>query len=172
MKVKGVEFENWSHYKTCAMFIAMPTCSFKCDKECGKPVCQNSKLAFEPIIDVDIYKLAESYCNDPISKAIVFGGLEPFDNITDLYKAIYIFRQYTQDPIIIYTGYTKEELQSGEIHQGAHTMCHDIYTSIIKKSNIIIKYGRFIPNDKEKYNEILGVNLASQNQYAIEYNCK
>jgi hypothetical protein len=32
--------------------------------------------------------------------------------------------------------------------------------------NIIIKYGRFIPNHQPHYDEILGVKLASDNQYA------
>ena len=32
--------------------------------------------------------------------------------------------------------------------------------------NIIIKFGRFIPNDKPHRDTILGVNLASSNQYA------
>ena len=31
---------------------------------------------------------------------------------------------------------------------------------------IIIKYGRFIPNQQKHYDEILGVYLASDNQYA------
>jgi len=32
--------------------------------------------------------------------------------------------------------------------------------------NIIIKYGRFIPGQEKHYDEILGVYLASNNQYA------
>ena len=32
--------------------------------------------------------------------------------------------------------------------------------------NIIIKFGRYVPNQKEHYDEILGINLASSNQYA------
>ena len=32
--------------------------------------------------------------------------------------------------------------------------------------NIIIKYGRYIPNKEKYYNEVLGVYLASENQYA------
>ena len=32
--------------------------------------------------------------------------------------------------------------------------------------NIIIKYGRFIPGDKPHRDELLGIDLASQNQYA------
>ena len=32
--------------------------------------------------------------------------------------------------------------------------------------NIVIKFGRFVPNQTPHYDEILGVNLASDNQYA------
>ena len=32
--------------------------------------------------------------------------------------------------------------------------------------NIIIKFGRYIPNRNNKYDEILGVTLASDNQFA------
>ena len=37
---------------------------------------------------------------------------------------------------------------------------------LLKFSNIIIKFGRYIPGQKPHYDEILGVNLASDNQYA------
>ena len=32
--------------------------------------------------------------------------------------------------------------------------------------NIIVKFGRFIPDQESHYDEVLGVNLASNNQYA------
>ena len=37
-----------------------------------------------------------------------------------------------------------------------------------KLKNVIIKYGRFIPNEKSHWDEILQVNLASSNQFAEE----
>ena len=37
---------------------------------------------------------------------------------------------------------------------------------ILKKyKNIIVKFGRFIPNQEKQYDEVLGVYLASNNQY-------
>ena len=42
------------NYKKISMFIIFPTCNFKCDKECGKQVCQNSTLALSPNIDISI----------------------------------------------------------------------------------------------------------------------
>ena len=32
--------------------------------------------------------------------------------------------------------------------------------------NIIVKYGRYIPDQEKHYDEVLGVYLASNNQYA------
>ena len=37
-----------------------------------------------------------------------------------------------------------------------------------KFANVIIKFGRFIPNQKPHFDEVLGVELASPNQYAVE----
>lgn len=167
IKLKGLEHENWSHYKSCAMFLAFPCCSFKCDKECGKPVCQNSELAFSQSITVDIDKIAKQYVENPISTAIVFAGLEPFDSSIELLNAIHIFRNYTKDPIIIYTGYTEEELNNGNIGI-AHDLAISIYKKI-KEEKVIIKYGRFIPDSISKFDEILGITLASNNQYAVSY---
>ena len=32
--------------------------------------------------------------------------------------------------------------------------------------NVIVKFGRFIPNQESHYDKILGVNLVSNNQYS------
>ena len=135
------------------MTIEMPFCAFKCDKECGINVCQNSTLAQEPNIDISIEKLITRYLNNPITKAIVFQGLEPFDSWDDLYKFCKIFRNNSQDIIVIYTGYNKEEILI-QIQQLSFL------------GNIIVKFGRFIPNKPHKFDEVLGVELASDNQYA------
>jgi len=40
-------------------------------------------------------------------------------------------------------------------------------TEVIEEfDNIIVKFGRFRPNQKPHFDEVLGVNLASDNQYA------
>ena len=86
-------------------------------------------------------------------------GLEPFDSMLTVTNFIHLLRQEynCHDDIVIYTGYTKEELQNMQI---------DILTKLKNYDNIIIKYGRFIPDCKSHYDEVLGVNLASPNQYA------
>ena len=66
-----------------------------------------------------------------------------------------------QTDVVIYTGYTKEELQN-KIYKDNIS-----YLDKLKQyKNIIIKYGRYIPDQEPHYDEVLGVNLASDNQYA------
>ena len=101
---------------------------------------------------------------NPLTHAFVFGGLEPFDSFEDLKALLECIRnKYNcQDDIVIYTGYTEDEL----VH-GARTELHDYYFYISNHfSNIIIKFGRFVPNQEKHYDVTLGVELASPNQYA------
>ena len=155
MEIKGIIHEDFVNYKVCSMTIAMPYCTFKCDKECGSNVCQNSKLVKDPTLDIPAAKIIDQYLYNPLSHAIVFQGLEPFDSYNDIYYFIYALRFIfkNNDPVVIYTGYNKDEILSK-------------IEDLRKFSNIIIKFGRYIPGQKPHYDEILGVNLASDNQYA------
>lgn len=154
MLIKGLVDESFVDYKKPCMYIAFSKCSFKCDREAGCSICQNSRLAQEEDIDISIIEIISRYVKNPITKAIVMSGLEPFDSPLDLFALIVELRNYTSDDIIIYTGYTEQEIES--------------YVNALKKeySNIIIKFGRFIPNQEKHYDEVLGVELASPNQYA------
>lgn len=154
MLIKSLVEEDFVNYKKPSMFIIFPSCTFKCDKEAGCSICQNGGLANEPDIDISFIEIVSRYVKNPITKAIVFGGLEPFDSIWIL-RLIIEFRLYTNDEIIIYTGYTEEELQA-----------EGMIDALQKYKNIIIKFGRFIPNQEKHYDEVLGVELASPNQYA------
>lgn len=171
MKIKGITDECFSDYKAPAMYIAFPKCSFKCDKELGANYCQNSQLAKEPTIEIEKENLIERYLKNPITEAIVFGGLEPFDSELDLLPFVdCLRRQYKcNDKIIIYTGYTEGELQRGEWGNGTQEKQKQYWSSLISYGNIIIKFGRFRPNEEPHFDDILGVNLASKNQYAKEY---
>lgn len=156
MVIKGLNECDIVNYKKTSMFIIFPHCSFKCDKECGRNVCQNSALACAPIFEIDTEKIIERYVSNPLTKALVCGGLEPFDSWEELQNLIFNFRQQSIDDIVIYTGYTEEEIK-------------DKVEWLKLYSPIIIKYGRFIPSQEKHYDEILGVDLASPNQYAKEY---
>ena len=74
----------------------------------------------------------------------------------DLSYFLGLFRSYSSDTIVIYTGYTEEELVK-------------TIPWLQKFGNIIVKFGRFIPNSPHIYDAVLGVELASNNQYAKAY---
>lgn len=157
MKVKNIIFEDFVNYKKPSMFISTSKCTFKCDKECGKPVCQNSELAKAPTIEIDYEEIIERYLNNPITEAVVIGGLESFDTFEELYNFIKVFREKSNDDIVIYTGYYPEEIKNK-------------IEKLYNFENIYIKFGRFIPNYPHKFDEILGVELSSNNQFTLPIN--
>ena len=151
--IKGIQDEDFVNYKKPSMIIAFPHCTFKCDIECGKQVCQNGTLAKTPNIEVNEKDIVQRYLNNLITKSIVIAGLEPFDDFEQLLTLISEFRKFTDDEILVFTGFTKDEIDN-EIR-------------VLKQyKNIIIKYGRFIPDQQEHYDKVLGIYLASDNQYA------
>ena len=150
MLVKFITDEDIVNYKKTCMVIGSPVCI---DFKCGKELCQNSPIAKTNDIEVDNLKIVRRYLNNPLTQAVVMQGLEPMDSFNDVTEFIGKFRCRCTDDIVIYTGYTKCEIKE-EIN-------------ILKKwNNIIIKYGRFVPNQEKHYDEVLGVELASNNQYA------
>lgn len=161
MLVKGIIDEDFVNYKKTSMFIACHSCTFKCDKLSGKQVCQNCALAKTPNLDVTPHMIVRRYLHNPISKAIVFGGLEPFDDIINIIKIICGIRYRCNDDVVIYTGYTSEEV---------HLYFKDAMQKLMEFPNIIVKFGRFIPDQESRYDEVLGVTLASKNQYAVKFN--
>jgi organic radical activating enzyme len=152
--IKGLLDEDFVNYRKPSMFISFPYCSFKCDKEFGKNLCQNSSLAKSPNIEVNIEKIVDRFTSNDITKAIVLGGLEPldsFESVTDIIKSVR--GRGCLDDVVIYTGYTEEESIE--------------YINKLKQfENIIVKFGRYIPNQEKHYDEVLGVYLISDNQYA------
>lgn len=153
MVIKQLIDEDFVNYKKPSMFIGFPNCSWKCDKECGMQVCQNSALATAISKNIGVKTIVNRYINNPITSAICCGGLEPFDTWDDLYQLVTYLRISTQDDIVIYTGYYKEEIEE--------------YIDKLKVfPNIVIKFGRYIPGREKHYDEVLGIYLASDNQYA------
>lgn len=155
MKIKGIVEEDFTNYKVPSMFIGTSKCSFKCETESGIKCCQNSSLATAMTLDIDDSVIIEKYLNNPISKAIVFGGLEPLDTFDEVTEFIAKLRyQYHCDnTVVIYTGYNKTEISSQ-------------LSGLEDYGNIIVKFGRYIPAQQKHYDEVLGVYLASDNQYA------
>jgi len=151
MKIKGIIDEDFVNYKKPSMTIEFPICK---DFKCGKELCQNSPLAKAPIYDIPIDKIIKRYMSNNITSAVVAQGLDPIDSAEELLDFIKEFRKVSDDDIVIYTGYNEDEI----------FMTVNFLQEFYK--NIIIKYGRYIPNQTPHYDEVLGVNLASDNQYA------
>ena len=154
MLIKGLVQEDFVNYKKPSMFVSTATCSFKCDRESGTQCCQNSALALQPDIEIGIGRLVAMYTGNPITQAVVFGGLEPMDQFEDVSKFISRLRTTgCRDDVVIYTGYNKTEIS-------------DKLWMLAAFPNIIVKFGRFVPNSEPRFDAVLGVTLASKNQYA------
>lgn len=153
MIIKNLIDEDFVNYKLPSMYIGFPKCNFKCEKECGKRVCQNGILATSHNIDIELDEIISRYMSNFITSAIVIAGLEPFDSFDDLYELVKHIRNCTEDDIVIYTGYYNYEII-------------DMLQELSQYKNIIVKFGRYIPDQQLHYDEVLGVNLASDNQYA------
>lgn len=154
MRIKGITDEDFVNYRVPSMFISTATCDFKCDMECGKQICQNSALSKMPSIDVADFRIIDRYAYNPITKAIVLGGLEPMDQFDEMTSLISGFRvRGIDDDIVIYTGYNRNEIE-WRLDQ------------LMRYKNIIVKFGRYVPDQEPHFDDVLGVMLASDNQYA------
>lgn len=155
MRVKDILPEDFINYKLPSMFISTCFCDYKCclEQNLDIGVCQNTPLAQSDNIDIPDQTIYEQFINNPITKAVVIGGLEPIKQIDELVELIDLFRgQKANCPFVIYTGYNKEEITQ-ELDR------------LKPYGNIVMKYGRYIPNHLPHFDPILGVELASDNQY-------
>lgn len=156
IEVKGIIWEDMVNYKKISTTLMFPKCDFKCDKENGIQLCQNWKLAAVPSQIIPINGFMRKYKNNPITEAIVLQGLEPLDSQVDILTVAAGLNDFNiTDDLIIYTGYNKDEIPKKFLSNLA---------SIIP-GHLIIKWGRYIPNQESHYDEVLGVYLASDNQY-------
>lgn len=157
MRIKQIVEEDFVNYREASMFLGTISCNGKCCIEAGIPltVCQNDPLRKSCYLTVPDDVLIERYLKNPITSSIVFGGLEPFEQYDELLLFIRALRnEYNcEDTVVIYTGYNRNEIET-------------MVDELAQFKNIIIKFGRYVPNDTSHYDEVLGVTLASQNQYA------
>lgn len=155
MRLKSLVYEDFTQYRKPSMFLGSCFCDFKCEKEYGKDChCQNSPAYMEKIVDCADVQLVEKYLKNPITKAVVIGGFEPLLQFDELIQFIEAFRKYSNDDIVIYTGYTEDEIEAP-------------ISKLKTYKNIILKVGRYIPHQNKHYDKVLGVELASDNQYGI-----
>lgn len=155
MRIKTLVEEDFTNYKLPSMFIGTASCNGKCCTEAGIPisVCQNDGWRACGVMTVSDDTLVDRYMGNVFSQSIVFGGLEPFEQFEELVALISKFREQTLDDIVIYTGYNKEEIT-------------EQVEKLKQFPNIVIKFGRFVPDSTKRYDDVLGVTLVSDNQYA------
>lgn len=156
MRLKNIIDTDIVNYKEINMTLEFAVCTLKCDELNGCHVCQNSPLLFQPDINIENEEIIRRYMGNKLTHAVVCAGLEPLDQFAELISLIKDFRKVSDDDIVIYTGYTEEELET----MGCIDMLKHYH-------NIIIKVGRYIMNCEPHYDELLGVELASPNQYAV-----
>lgn len=156
--IKEIVDENFQDYNKAAMFIATSRCDFKCLKELGLDcsVCQNMSVSKMPNKIIFISEIFNRYMSNPLTSAIIIGGLEPFLQFNEVLSLVSFFRKSgCDDDFVIYTGYYENEIKR-EIQL------------LSEFKNIIIKYGRFIPDSEPIYDSVLGVTLSSENQHAVK----
>ena len=157
MRVKTIVDEDFVNYKKPSMFIGTISCNGKCCIEGGFPlsVCQNDGWRGCAPIDIRDEVIIKRYLQNPLTHSIVLGGLEPIEQYDEVLALIKMLREDfdCHDDVVIYTGYYPEEISI-------------ILSMIQKYDNIVVKFGRYTPNIKSRFDEVLGVTLASENQYA------
>lgn len=158
MRVKTIVDEDFVNYSKPSMFIGTISCGGKCCLEGGFPlsVCQNDGWRGNAPIDIRDEVIVKRYLQNQITHAIVLGGLEPMEQSDEVLALIKTLREDfdCHDDVVIYTGYYPDEV-----------------TAILDKlqvfDNIVVKFGRYVPNMKSRFDDVLVVNLASDNQYAV-----
>lgn len=158
MRVKGIVEEDFTNYKVPSMFISTCFCDFKCCTESGLDigVCQNAPLVQAENREIPDEVIYQHFVSNPISKAVVIGGMEPFLQFDEVKTLIHLFRQHgEQASFVIYTGYYPNEIAK-------HLEELELF------GGIVVKFGRFVPNRPRKYDEILGIWLSSDNQFAMK----
>lgn len=155
MRISNLKDEDFVNYKKPSLFIGTCFCNWKCCDEAGisREVCQNYQLHNSKQHDLTFEQIYRRYINNPLTSAIVIGGLEPILQSEEVIGLIKYFREHNcHDDFVIYTGYYEEEIQS-------------IIDTLKKYDNIIFKFGRFKPNQEKHWDDVLGVYLISDNQF-------
>lgn len=151
------------NYKDPAMFLIFSICKgFKCEKE-NNESCPNRSLESMNKVEISAESVFQRYDNNELTRAIVCGGLEPFDTPEDLVELILTLQKHDfSGTLVIYTGYNKDETEVDSI----------LYTLYKQKPcfDFIIKFGRYLKKqNRSTYCDELGINLASSNQFAIKF---
>lgn len=156
MRLSGLVSEDFVNYRVPSMMLGTVRCNWKCCHEGGfdVSVCQNHALEGADAIDISPERLYQLYATNDLTHAVVVAGLEPMLQFAEVLDVIRYFRaRGCDDDFVIYTGYTAAEVpyELNELRQ---------------YPNIVVKFGRYRPDEPPHYDPVLGVKLASSNQYA------
>lgn len=150
--------EVFQDYKKAALFLGVCFCDWKCCKESGLPLstCQNYSWSNNEIVEVSFDNIVKRIRDNLLTEAVVIGGLEPVLQMDEVVQLIsYIREQGLKNDIVIYTGYYDYEIDDNTL-------------STLAKYNVLMKCGRYIPDKYSYFNNLLGVSLASPNQYVLK----
>lgn len=155
IELQDLRSEVIQDYYKPSLYLAFPKCTFKCCIEQGIPVsvCHNSDLIKQKTKLYKTSDIIKAYTDNIITKAIIMAGLEPMESFDSVIELVKEFRKITNDDIVIYTGFYPDEI-------------NDRVEQLRQFPNIIMKFGRFIFNSKPVYDDVLKINLASENQFA------
>lgn len=159
MIIKSIIDEVFSDYSKISMLLVMPKCTTRCWEKLNisPTICQNNHLHKEPNINIDNKDIIKRYLDNPLTKAIIFGGLDSWDSLDEIIEFIKEFRQYSQDDCVLYTGRDYDVIEK-ELYR---------FKGL---GNVYIKYGHYNPNLKPIIDDLTGVSLISENQKFIKVN--
>lgn len=156
IRLRDLKDTCFQDYKKPSMILSTCFCDWKCWKDLGGETnpCQNCSLYNSEILRMKNNDIIDRYLSNPITSSIIIAGLEPILQFDEVIQFISDFRESSADDVLIYTGYYPNEINK-ELKE------------LSKFKNIILKCGRFIPNSKPRYDDILGITLVSDNQYGM-----
>ena len=156
IRLRGIKDECFQDYRKVCMLLITCFCDWKCWDGEGDNICQNCGIINDPIMEFSNDYIINRYLSNPLTHALVIGGLEPLLQKNELLDLIVEFRKVCNDDIVIYTGYYICEIDS------------EFLNALSQYENIFLKCGRFIPNGTSRYDDVLGITLSSDNQYGVE----
>lgn len=163
MKLKVILDETYGDFEKAAMLLVAPTCYQKCVG------CQNLYLTNVRTKTYSDEYIVNRFLKNQFTEAIIIGGLEPLDDIDDVYSFVLNLLAMTysanRPTLVIYTGYTLTELPELEGWD-------EVETALKMYNKALVKFGRYIPNKPSVWSPELGVYLASNNQGVIDYRTK
>lgn len=157
MLIKGITDEVFSDYSKISMLIAVPKCTTRCWERLNlsPTICQNHHLHKEPNLNISNKDIIDKYIKNPLTKAVVFGGMDSWDSLDEVIEFIKEFRQVSEDDCVLYTGKELDIIEKD-------------FDRLKEFKNIYVKYGHYNPTLEPIVDDLTGVKLASSNQKFVK----